>query len=113
MENPEAVVVAGGKARAPPSQPPFSHNEKARLVHAIAFDAFKPFVEVMLRGVTDRRGIDDKLSRALPFKELAIIFNNIEIEFDNFFQFYEHGDEELRSLDPNDFKERPESTIKG
>ncbi len=113
MEDPEAVAVVGGKARATPSQPPFSHNEKARRMHVVASDAFKPCVEVMLRGVTKRRALDDKLGRILPFKELAAIFNNNDMEFDNFFQFHEHGDEDLRSLDPNVFKERPESFLKG
>jgi hypothetical protein len=57
--------------------------------------------------------IDDKMNRVNVFKELAIIFNNEEMVFDNFFVDHPHGDEELASLDPNDFLERPESTLKG
>ena len=68
MEDPEVVVVAGGKTKATVSQPPFNPNEKAMLAHAFASEEFMPCVEVMLRGVTKRRAIDDKLGRLLPFK---------------------------------------------
>jgi len=67
------------------SQPPFRHNEKAMFVHVVALEEFRPCVEVMLRGVTERCAIDDKLGRLLPFKELAFIFNNSMMELDNFF----------------------------
>jgi hypothetical protein len=46
-------------------------------------------------------------------KELAFIFNNNKVVFDNFFEDRLHSGEELRSLDNNDFKERPESFLKG
>ena len=54
-------------------------------VHVVALEEFRPCVEVMLRGVTERCAIDDKLGRLLPFKELAFIFNNSMMELDNFF----------------------------
>ncbi len=56
--------------------------------------------------------IDDKMNRVNVFKELTVIFNNEDMVFDNFFVEHPHGDEELASLDPNDFLERPESTLK-
>ncbi len=112
-EDPEAVAVAGGKQRTQASQPPFSNNEKARLVHVVASDEFRPCVEVMLRGTTHRYDVDDKLGRVLPFRELALVFNNKDMVFENFFEDHEHGDEDLRSIDPNDFKERPENFPKG
>ncbi len=57
--------------------------------------------------------IDDKQNRVHPFKELAILFNNDEMEFENFFVDHAHGDEDLASLDPNNFTERTESFLKG
>ena len=57
--------------------------------------------------------IDDTLSRVQPFKDLATIFNDDEMEFDNFFLDLTHGDEDLRSLDPNLFRKRMESFLKG
>jgi len=111
-EDPEAVAASGVAGRSAPSQPPFTGNEKARLVHCIASQEFRPCVEVMLRGVTERVEIDDKLSRVNVFKELATVFNNDEIVFDNFFADHPHGDEELRGLDPNLFRERTESFLK-
>ena len=112
-EDPEALAAAGGKKRNTPSQPPFTANEKARLVHCIASPEFRYCVEIMLRGVIEREAIDDKLNRVNTFKELAILFNNEEMVFDNFFVGHEHEDEDLTSLDPNDFIERTESFLKG
>ncbi len=83
------------------------------LVHCIACEEFRPCVEVLLRGVTERVAIDDKLSRINPFKELAIIYNDDDMTFDNFFVDHAHGDEELSSLDPNNFNERSETFLKG
>ena len=80
-------------------------------MHCVACDEFKPFVEVILRGIKDRQAIDEKLFRALLFKELASIFNTPEIVFDNFFEDHEHGDKELRNFDPNNFTERPKSVL--
>jgi hypothetical protein len=62
-EDPEAVAVAGGKQKTQASQPPFCNNEKARLVHVVASEEFRPCVEVMLRGATHRYDIDDKVGR--------------------------------------------------
>ena len=70
-------------------------------------------MEIMLRGVTDRPSLDDKVNRVIPSTELAIIFNDPEIEFENFFAGHRNGDEDLRSLDPNEFINRPESFLKG
>jgi hypothetical protein len=53
-EDPEAVAAYGGKAKSQPSHPPFTALEKARLVRCVACDEFRPCLEVMLRGVTDR-----------------------------------------------------------
>ena len=66
----------------------------------------------MLRGVTKRVAIDDKMNRIHPFKELAIIFINPETDFEIFFLDREHGDNDLRSPDPNDYRDRPESFLK-
>ncbi len=113
-EDPKAVAAAGGKKpRGSTSQPPFSANEKARLVHCIASIEFRPCVEVMLRGVTERVGIDDKLNRVNPFKELAILFNDDDMVFDNFFVDHAHGDNEPAGLDPNNFIERTDMFLKG
>ena len=49
-EDPEAVAATGGKQRNAPSQPPFTSNEKARLVHCVACPEFRSCVELMLRG---------------------------------------------------------------
>ena len=50
-EEPEFMAASGSRARAPPpSQPAFSSNERARLVHCLASDEFRPYIEVMLRG---------------------------------------------------------------
>ena len=113
MEDPEAVAASGGRAKSTPSQPPFTANEKARLVHCVVCEEFRPCVEVMLRGLTDRLDIDNKVDRINPFEVPTRIFNNKDIVFDSFFENHAHGDEELRSLDPNDFRERPGSFIKG
>ncbi len=113
MEDPEAVAAAGGNKRCTPSQRPFNASERARLVHCVACPKFRPSVEIMLKGVTERVAIDDKMNRVSVYKELAIIFNNEEMVFDNFFIDRPHGDEELASLDPNDFLERPKLTLKG
>ncbi len=85
MDDPKAVAVAGGNKRLTPSQPPFKANEKARLVHCIARQELRPSVETMLRGVTERVAIDDKLDRIHPYKELVIISNDEEMVFENFF----------------------------
>ena len=91
-EDQEFVAVAGGKQRTQAFQPPFSNNEKARLVHVVASEESRPCVEVMLRGIMNRYGINDKMGRAPPFKELVLIFNITKMVFDNFFEEYEHGD---------------------
>jgi hypothetical protein len=112
-EDPEVVAATGGKHRNAPSQPPFTSNEKVRLVHCVACPEFRSCVELMLRGVTNRVAIDDKMNRVLPFKELVIIFINPDMQFKNFFLDHEHGDEDLRGIDPNDSNQRPESFLKG
>jgi len=53
------------------------------------------------------------MNRVHPLKELACIFNNPEMAFENFFLDHEHGDEDLRSLYSNDFREYPEKFLKG
>ncbi len=61
----------------------------------------------MLRSVTERVAIDDTMKRVRPsFKELTIIFNNPETQFENLFLDQEPGDEDLRGADPNDLCER-------
>ena len=55
------------------------------MVHCVACPKFKPCVEIMLRGVTERMAIDGKINRVYPFKELAIIFNNPETDFEKIF----------------------------
>jgi len=112
-EDPEAVAVAGGKQKTQAFEHPFSNNEKARLVHVVASEESRPCVEVMLRGTTHQYDIDDKLGRVLLFRELSLIYNNKEMVFENFFEDHEHGDEDLCSIDPNDFKEHPENFLKG
>ena len=72
-----------------------------------------PCVEVMLREVTERMAIDDKQNNIHPFKELAILFNDDEMVFEHFFVNHAHGDEELSSLEPNNFTERTELFLKG
>ncbi len=57
--------------------------------------------------------IDDKLYRVQPFKKLAIIFNDDEMVIDNFFVDHAHGDEDLKCLYHNLFRERTESFLKG
>ena len=63
MEDPEAVAVAGEKKHTTFSQPLFIANEKAMLVQCVESTKFKPCVEVMLRGVSERGAMDDKLNR--------------------------------------------------
>ena len=70
-------------------------------------------MKIILRGVTDRPSLDDKVNGILPFIELAAIFNDPDIAFENFFAGHKNGDEDLRSLDPNEFINRPESFLKG
>ena len=113
MKDPEAVATSGGKARSQPSQPPFTTHEKERLVHCVTFEEFRLCVEVMLLGLSDRLDIDNKIDRINPFEELTLIFNNKDMVFENLFEDHPHSDEELRSIDPNDFRERPKSFIKG
>ena len=83
------------------------------MVHCVACPEFRSCVELMLSGVTEKVAIDDKMNRIHPFKELTIIFNNPDMQFENFILDHEHGDEDLRGIDPNDFTERPESFLKG
>jgi len=85
-EEPEFVAASGSRARAPPpSQPAFSANERARLVHCLATDEFRPYIEVMVKGTQLRVDMDDKVGRVQPFRELATIFNDWTMDFTNYF----------------------------
>jgi hypothetical protein len=113
-EEPEFLAVVGKKPREPPpSQPAFTANERARLIHCFASEQFRPFVEVLLKGTQLRVEKDDKLGRPQPFVELTYIFNNMFIEFENFFIDHPHGDDDLLSLDPNEFTRRTDAFLKG
>ena len=63
---------------------------------------------MLKREVTERAAIDDKQNRVHPFKELAILFNDDEMVFENFSVDHAHGDDDLVSLGPNKFIERTE-----
>ncbi len=72
-----------------------------------------PFVEVLLKGTQLRVEKDDKLGRPKPFEELALIFNNTFHEYDNFFIGHPHGDDDLLSLDPNEYTRRTGDFLRG
>ena len=53
-EGPETLAASRGKKRITPSQPPFTNEDKARLVHCIASPEFRSCVEIMLKGVSQK-----------------------------------------------------------
>ncbi len=107
------MAATGRKREPPPTQPPFTSNERARLSHCFASEEFRPFVKVLLKGTQLRVEKDDKLARPKPYSELCSIFNNMFIKFDYFFIGHPHGDDDLLSLDPNEYTRRTDSFLKG
>jgi len=100
-EEPEFLAATASASRTPPpSQPAFSANERARLVHCLASDEFRPYVEIMLKGTQLRVDLDDKVGRIVPFREVARIFNDREMVFSNHFENHPNGDDDLRAIDP-------------
>ena len=83
------------------------------MIHCFASEKFRPFVEVLLKGTQLRMEKDDKLGRPQQFVELTYIFNNMFIEFKIFFIDHPHGDDDLLSLDPNEFTRRTDTFLKG
>ena len=114
-EEPEFMAASGSRSRAPPpSQPAFSQNERARLVHCLATDEFRPYIEYMLKGTQLRVDMDDKIGRVQPFRELATIFNDWKMDFQNFFENHPNGDVDLRGIDPNQCNvKRTDAFLKG
>ena len=110
-EEHEFKAIVGEKTRAPPpSQPAFTANERARLIHCFASEEFRLFVEIMLKGTHLRVDKDDKLGRPKPYdKKLSAIFNNIFVEFDNFFIDHPHGDDDLLKLEPNEYTKKTDA----
>ena len=49
-EEPEFLAVIGVKKNSPPTQPAFTANERAQLIHCSATEEFRPFVKVLLKG---------------------------------------------------------------
>mmetsp|Transcript_13003 Transcript_13003/g.36581 ORF Transcript_13003/g.36581 Transcript_13003/m.36581 type:complete len:133 (-) Transcript_13003:329-727(-) len=86
------------------TKPPFSSNERARLVHGLASTEMRPYTSHLLKGATARHEIDVKVGRLKPYKDLAAIFNNPDKEFTNFFLDHSRGDYMLEELDPDRFK---------
>ena len=109
------MAASGSRSRAPPpSQPAFSQNERARLVHCLATDEFRPYIEYMLKGTQLRVDMDDKIGRVQPFRELATIFNDWKMDFQNFFENHPNGDDDLRGIDPNQCNvKRTDAFLKG
>ena len=57
---------------------------------------------------------DDNLGRPRQYAELMSIFNNIFVEFENFFIDHDpNGDDDLLSLDPSEFSRRTDVFLKG
>jgi len=69
-EDPEAVAAAGGKPRSQPAQPPFTANEKTRLVYCVACEEFRPCVAVMLRGFPRGNPLTTNSTCPTPSKSL-------------------------------------------
>jgi hypothetical protein len=67
----------------------------------------------MLKGTPLRVGKDDKLGRPKPYEGLSAIFNNMFVEFDNFFIDHPRGDDDLLKLDPNEYTRRTNACLKG
>jgi hypothetical protein len=113
-EEPEFLVAVGNKARAiPPSQPEFTTNEMARLIHCFASEKFRPFFEILVKGVLLRVDKDIALGRPKPCEKLSAIFNTMFDELDNFSIDHLHGDDDLLELDPGEYIKRTNAILKG
>jgi len=95
------------------TSPPFTANERARLEHCLHLKEMRPHIQHLLKGATARHEIDDKVGRLQPYKALANVFNDPDNGFTNFFVDHPCGDDDLLDIDPNTFRPRPDSFLKG
>ncbi len=73
-----------------------------------------PYIDVMLRGTQLRVYMDDKVGQLQPYRELVVIFNDLDMDFHKFFENNPNGDEELRGIDPNNCNvKRTDAFLKG
>ena len=68
----------------------------------------------MLRGSQLRVDINDQVDRVQPHRELAVLFNDWTMDFQNYFENYPNGDDDLRGIDPNNCNvKRTDTFLKG